>query len=172
MILASVLTFLILLIIPIFSRPVLTLGAFLTKGEKGIDELSTAGNEISKPNLKFRKGLIIFYLILFSGSIIWMIFAFSGGLGKLALFIILMILGFSTYFYVVSIPSMRHINETRKKFPRPSPGTPIGEIIDWENKVHDENMSYKIPMKYYAKVTIPFILWNVILIIVMLIFAK
>ena len=172
MILASVLTFLVLLIIPIFFRPVLTLGAFLTKGKKGIDELSTAGNEISKPNLKLRKGLIIFYLVLFTGSIIWVFVAFLGGLGRLALILAFMVLGFLAYFYLVSIPSMRHINETRKKFPRPSPGAPIGEIIDWENKVHDENMSYKIPMKYYAKVTIPFILWNVILIIVMLVFVK
>jgi hypothetical protein len=111
-------------------------------------------------------------LVLFTGSIIWVFVAFLGGLGRLALILAFMVLGFLAYFYLVSIPSMRHINETRKKFPRPSPGTPIGEIIDWENKVHDENMSYKIPMKYYAKVTIPFILWNVILIIVMLVFVK
>jgi hypothetical protein len=49
--LVSVLTFLVLLIIPIFFRPVLTLSAFLTKGEKGIDELSATGNKISKPNV-------------------------------------------------------------------------------------------------------------------------
>ena len=172
MILASVLTFLVLLIIPIFFRPLLTLGAFLTKGEKGIDELSATGNEISKPNLKFRQGLIIFYLVLFSGSIIWMLFAFLGGLNKIALFSIFSALGFMAYFYLISIPGVRHFNETRKKFPRPSPGAPIGEIIDWENKVHDENMSYKISMKYYAKVTIPFILWNVILVVALVVFAK
>jgi hypothetical protein len=172
MILASVFTFLVLLVIPIFFRPALTLFTFLTNGKEGIDELTKVVNEIPKSTLKLRKGLIIFYLVLFTGSIIWMGFAIFGGFGRLTLILIFMAVGFLAYFCLISIPTIRHINETRKNFPLPSPGASIGEKIDWENKVHDENMSYKIPMKYYAKVTIPFILWNIILIIAAIVFVK
>ncbi len=171
MILAAVFTFLILLIIPIFFRPILTLGALITNGKEG-NKLSNTDTQSPKPNVNVRKGIIIFYLLLFTGSIIWMGVALLAGLGRLALIIILMALGFLAYLFFVSIPAVRHVNETRKNFPRPSSDASIGQMIDWENKVHDENMSYKIPMKYYTKVTIPFILWNVILIILAVVFVK